>query len=229
MFNLQDLLKRLYGTGKLEDEINIQSYENALYVIEHRAFELSCGECDREIMLRSFRKAISLDLTYSNIAKIAYLYRPNPYNLQLPDHYYNKDGERVFLKTNYAAVPLKDNYVIETPSDTKKWMKHLLRKENLDLSKFKERPPLYYPRLNLIMQGAGSVRRTAEAFINRPDNIILALCLEDKDIYMNVITDGAYWIDKHSGRKIEKVHDYRLALIFTIKQMELYCEQERIK
>ena len=114
----------------------------------------------------------------------------------------------------------------------KQWKKHLQNhfgdNEPLDPKQYTESLPVYYPNLDLIVQGGGCIHRTAEAFVHDREGLARVKQIDDGPLYDNICTNGAIWMDKHSGEKIADIFDYRLAVIFTIKFcVEIYSTTRR--
>lgn len=176
-------------------------------------------------LLKSFRKIISLDLAYSSMSSITNSFNRAPFRLYIPGYYFDSNGERVTLPRERTKATIRDKIVVEMPYDTVKWKTHLTKEDDLNPEKYREPGvPYYYPELNLVLQGAGSVHRTAEAFLNGREGLGVVVKCDDAALYEHIETDGAYWIDFDSGQTIDTVGDFRLAVVFAIRKREKMLE-----
>lgn len=180
-------------------------------------------------LLRSFRRIISMDLSFSHISCFLYKNKQKNFECCLPDEYYDKGGKLQKIEGKIRTVKVKDQYVVEIIHDAGKWLRHIKRKDPLDPEKYiGEEPPRFYPDLSLILQGNGCIHRTAEAFVNARDGEGRVRQYDIGPLFDNVKTDGAHWLSIHDDRFLGTVGDYRLALLFWIRQQELCAEREAI-
>lgn len=214
----------------IEDEMlkntNREKYEEIIRVMEQRIEEYVDQEkIDSELsILKSYRKIITLELAHSKLMQFTKC-TDNCFNLSFPYYYIDEKGTKYELYHELSEEELTNKYVVESPYDTKKWMYHLNRTDELDPSEFKESGrPDYYPELNLILQGAGSIHRTAEAFLNKRKGRARVNKYDDTPLFDNIVTDGAKWINKHTNEPIGNIQDFRLALIFEIRRREKLLE-----
>ena len=200
-------------------ELYQASFQQATLVIEHLTGGYSAEE--QLDLLRSFRKIVSMDLSYSKIAMFVYQNKQTSPGTCFPFYYYSASGKRVDLGWRKQIITIKDKYVIEIPYSSEKWLRHLSRKQDLDVKEYKESLPYYYAELNMVVQGGGCIHRTAEAFVNRRNGTAMVRQYDTNALYENITTDGANWINIHNGQIIGPVGDYRFALVYWLKQREL--------
>jgi len=182
----------------------------------------------RKEIFQSFRKIVSMDLSYSNIALFVYesdMPLPGAY---FPPFYYDENGIAVNLGYKEKVICIDGKYVVEVPYDEKKWLDHLEKEEELIAEKYDGPLPYYYPELEMIVQGSGCIHRTAEVFVSKRFGTAMVNEYDTSGLYNNVTTDGANWISVHDGEIIEKVGDYRFALVFWLKKRELLLESESV-
>lgn len=194
------------------------SFTKATLCVEH---QISGYDSKKQIeLLQSFRKIVSMDLSYSNIALFIYQDERKYPGAYFPFHYFDKEGNNIKLRYEKKRVCMYGKYVVEVPYSTQKWLEHLERKDNLCAEKYRETLPYYYPELDMIVQGGGCIHRTAEAFIHREDGTAMVRQYDTSVLYNNITTDGASWISVHDEQIIGPIGDYRFALVFWLKQRE---------
>ena len=82
----------------------------------------------------------------------------------------------------------------------------------------------YYKELNIcqVMNGNHSIA----AGIYTEKGTVLAKIVDMKPLFENLKTDGAYYYSIHNNTIIEKVQDFRIAVIFEIAKMKYKLENE---
>ena len=177
---------------------------------------------DKVNAIKSFRKIISLDLAYSIMS--LYVYAKEPFSTMLPVSfpffYCDQNGKEKKLEERIKDIKIKDNIYIGCPYQDDKWQYHINRNTELDPNQFSKAYPYYYPEFNLIFQGSGNKHRTAEAFLNRNNSILRVIQFNDAPLFNHVKTDGAFWINKHTNIRFQRTFDFRLALIYKLKECE---------
>lgn len=177
---------------------------------------------DKVNAISSFRKIISLDLAYSIMS--LYVYTKEPFSAMLPVSfpffYCDQNGKEKKLEERIKDIKIKDNIYIGCPCQDDKWQYHINRNTELDPNQFSKSYPYYYPEFNLIFQGSGNKHRTAEAFLNRNEAVLRVIQFNDTPLFDNVKTDGAFWINKHTNTRFQRTFDFRLALIYELKECE---------
>ena len=184
---------------------------------------------DKIVLLKSFRKIVSMDLAYSKISNLVYYTEKQNTGCVFPDAYHDENGDSKEIAEEDVPISVEGKYVIECPYDTRKWLYHLKRSENLNADKYTESHPIYYPELDIVLQGNGCIHRTAEAFVNERTGTAMVKMRKIEPLFSHVITDGANWISVHRGNSIREVGDYRLALLYWLKQQERTQEKENNK
>ena len=189
------------------------------------------GESDdnKLLLIKSLRKITSLDLAYSYLGQFVYREKRVAPDLCFPLCFNTENGDEVSLKYARAPVDMRGKIVVETPYCTDKWLGHLKRNDDLDAERFEAGVPRYYPEINLLVQGPGSIHRTAEGFLNKRAGTVMAHVYEENDLYTHLTTDGYSWLNRHTGEKIKgcQIDDYRFAIIFTLRQMERDIERDQ--
>ena len=225
----------IYNTGNIKWHIK----EKHLEALFKRSYEevmdsISIhvqGECDENklMLIKSFRKIVTLDLAYSYLGQVVDREERVYPGLYFPKHFFAEDGSEKDLRYSRAPVDIRGKVVIETPYNTHKWIEHIKRSDDLDAEKYEAGVPSYYPELNVLVQGAGSIHRTAESFLNQRDGTAMAHIYEDEELYNHLKTDGYSWFNSHTGEKIDGYHinDYRFAVIFSLRQMERDLESPK--
>lgn len=182
----------------------------------------------RLLYLRSFRKIVSLDLAYSYMSQFVYRKEVSAPQLCLPSYYIDSDGKKQTVSHRRETIDIAGRIVVETPYDPQKWVRHLAREDVLDAERYEAGIPRYYPELNLLIQGSGSIHRTAEAFLTQRNGTAEAHVYDDSVLYGNIETDGAVWIGKHTGESLEgplpEIQDFRLAVVFSLR-----CEERELE
>lgn len=163
----------------------------------------------------AFRKMISLDMTYSALA--AYAYKDSSLNLprtELP--------KEEHLGFEIKDILLDDTYFIDCAYNDVKWYKHLFR--NLPLNNAllcESNIPVYFPTLNLAIIGSDNRHRLADSYLKREKTKVKMKVYDDTALFEEIDTDGEYWINKEDGSRIFRASNFKLALIFKLKQIEL--------
>lgn len=196
-----------------------QMFDHILTLIEYK-----CRNADaikRKTLYSSFRRMISLDLTYSTIATYAYKKNSRISSDLEPPVYYYHDNARIMLDYKIEAMHFNDTFFIGCAYQDDKWQKHLFRNDDLNINLIDEGLPNYFPLLNLFVVGSGNKHRLTEAYLNRPNSFVKAKVIEDEILYDKIYTDGESWINKEDDMQIDYVKNYKLALIFALRQKEL--------
>lgn len=183
---------------------NIEDRCSIIYDFPHGDIQLK-----RKKLYESFRRMISLDLTYSTLATYAYCKKRSI----LPRLEFD-------LPYKEGIVNLNETFLIDAPYQDDKWQKHLFRKNELNNELIKEDIPSYYPSLNFTIIGDGNKHRIAEAYLNKRPAAVKMKIMDDADLLNNVYTDGESWIN-NNGYIFDSVKNYKLALIYTLKQKEM--------
>ena len=208
---------------------NKKMYEETMWTIRdridsHLSTHKGHDSINREVrILQSFRKIISLDLSYSSISQFMYNEDANAKERTfMPLRYVTDDGMIKNIEcTDKYEIDIKGKYLIDCPYQNDKFFDHLFRESELDPKKVTEGEAHYYPELDLVIIGTGTKHRTAEAYINRETARIPVEVDYDLDKYKYIKTDGDRWISTVTGDTIGRTGNFKIAVIFSLKQREL--------
>lgn len=204
--------------------------EFAIYDYDRGGFRLS--EKEEQIkVLASFRKMVANDIAtatsaqflYEDVSKcvaptlLPYLYDTDEKQDEtLP---YSKDEENLVVD-NTTITPLV------TPGMMDRFGGHIVRKSDIAAEKMLLSDlPKYYKNFGVVTPG-GNRHKVADAFINRNCGTIRVRVIDDSPLFENLETDGAWWYATKTGRKTQKVADWRVAVVFSIRKMEMALEKE---
>lgn len=219
------------------DKRELEDFDNEVFrqnqkerfneILEHikRRVNLFEAQEDRIKLYKSFRTIISKDLSYRTISRFAYSDEISPSDaLGILSHYYDENGAKKALKSvNKDIILNQENmFLISFPSEIGKWKRHLTREEPLDKERMKnETIPYMFKETSLVFATGGNRHKTSDSYLNRKPVEIPVTYYDDTPLYKNVITDGMNWINKHTGESIGTIYEFRLALIFAIRQLEI--------
>ena len=172
-------------------------------------------------LMKSFRKMISLELSYSYIPQIVYNGNGNDFYLSMPITYMD-NGEVEFLKREKVVINQEDKVLVSSPYDINKWLNAIKREEDFDMKLSDPGIPLFFPELNLLLQDSGTVHRSCDIFLNRQNQQLKVWQYDDSPLYEHISTDGVNWFNVNDNEEL--VYDYRLALLFEIRRREKELE-----
>ena len=202
-------------------------FEKAIHTAE---LYLSCNEYsieEKKTILTYMMDVIKRDIQSEYIADLFYNDESKRISLEfVPTLYFDKDGIKHYLEfSECQEVSLKDNYVITFPLNCGRMGDNIL---NIIKNGFKNYPinhiVYYYKELNIcqVMNGNHSIA----AGIYTEKGTVLAKIVDMKPLFENLKTDGAYYYSIHNNTIIEKVQDFRIAVIFEIAKMKYKLENE---
>ena len=202
-------------------------FEKAIHTAE---LYLSCNEYsieEKKTILTYMMDVIKRDIQSEYIADLFYNDESKRISLEfVPTLYFDKDGIKHYLEfSECQEVSLKDNYVITFPWNCGRMGDNIL---NIIKNGFKNYPinhiVYYYKELNIcqVMNGNHSIA----AGIYTEKGTVLAKIVDMKPLFENLKTDGAYYYIIHNNTIIEKVQDFRIAVIFEIAKMKYKLENE---
>ena len=85
---------------------------------------------------------------------------------------------------------------------------------------------LYYPcwNIGLIVH---SRHRIADAYTYAKTCPVQSLIYDDWALYDRIHTDGAYWLENGSDAQIDRIHDFRIAVLFWLEAEKIKCDSAR--
>lgn len=85
---------------------------------------------------------------------------------------------------------------------------------------------LYYPcwNIGLIVH---SRHRIADAYAYAKTCPVQSLIYDDWALYDRIHTDGAYWLENGSDAQIDRIHDFRIAVLFWLEAEKIKCDSAR--
>lgn len=187
--------------------------------------------------LAGIRKLVANDLASEVMAK--FVYDPEVTSCErtpeVPYMWLDDDGKEVLLTYRPGQkVPMKEKVVevdntkmtlIACPGMDDRFIGHTVRKSALCAEKMNggETPKLY-KNFELLYPG-GNRHKLVDAFVNRNSGTMRVYEVDDSELFEKLGTDGAFWYMK-DGRKVQEVSDWRIAVIFSIRKMEMALEKE---
>ena len=192
---------------------------------------------DVEMGLAGIRKLVANDLASEVMAK--FVYDPEVTSCErtpeVPYMWLDEDGKEVLLTYRPGRkVPVQEKVVevdntkmtlIACPGMDDRFIGHTVRKSALCAEKMNGgETPKYYKNFGLLYPG-GNRHKLVDAFVNRNSGTMRVYEIDDSELFENLVTDGAYFYMK-DGRKVQEVSDWRIAVIFSIRQMEMVLEKE---
>lgn len=203
--------------------------EFAIYDYDRGGFRLT--EKEEQIkVLASFRKMVANDLATATTAQFLYEDVSKCVAPTLLPYLYDteeKQGEMLPHSNDEQSIDVDNTAVtpLVTPGMMDRFGGHIVRKSDIAAEKMLLSDlPKYYKNFGIVTPG-GNRHKVADAFINRNCGTIRVRVIDDTPLFDNLLTDGAWWYAK-SGRKTQKVADWRVAVIFSIRQMERKLEKE---
>ena len=190
---------------------------------------------DEEIAvgLSGLRKIAANNLAFSVMSK--YVYDPEVTSCEyvpwVPTEWLDENGNKVFLQYYRKKKVSKEEIIpfdrtemtlIACPGIDEKFVGHMERPTELKGEWMSDETPTFYKNFELLYPG-GNRHKLVDAFLNRNTGTIRTYVVDDIELFENLTTDGAFWYMK-DGRKVDSVSDWRIAVIFSIRQKELELE-----
>lgn len=182
---------------------------------------------EKKILLNYMMDVIKRDIQSEYIADLFYHDESKTIEYEfVPFMYYDKDGTKHNIEISKTQeISLKDNYVITFPWDRWRMYDNII---NIVKNGFKNdtnnHKVYYYEELDMcqVINGNHSIATG----IYTQNGTVLAKVISMKHLFENLKTDGAYFYSIHDNREIEKVKDFRIAVLFEISKMKYELEKK---